>query len=122
MSDRRVRLGRTGEHIAEEYLIAEGYEILHRRYRAARKEIDLIARLGRTIVFVEVKTDTSGSFGPPESWVTPRKQQAIIRAAGAYIASHASGTDDYRFDVIGVTLSGRKSEVQHIPGAFTVGC
>lgn len=120
MSDRRVKLGLAGEQIAEEYLIAEGYEILHRRYRAARKEIDLIARLGRTIVFVEVKTDTSGSFGPPELWVTPRKQQAVIRAAGAYLASHPAAGNDYRFDVIGITLSGGKPQIHHIPGAYTV--
>jgi len=114
-------LGRTGEQIAGEYLSAHGYDILHRRYRAARKEIDLIAREGRTVIFVEVKTNTSGNFGPPETWVTPRKQQAIIRAASAYISAHGDAADDYRFDVIGVTLRHGRPEVHHIKGAFDAG-
>lgn len=121
MKDHRVKLGRAGERIAEEYLISQGYEILHRRYRAVRKEIDLIACRDRTIVFVEVKTDTSGRFGPPECWVTPRKQQAIIRAANAYIAGTSNTDNAYRFDVIGVTMSSGKPTVRHIEGAFTAG-
>ncbi len=120
-NDRRVKLGRAGEQIAEEHLLAQGYKILHRRYRAARKEIDLIARLDRTVVFVEVKTDTSGQFGPPESWVTPRKQRAIIRAAQAYLTNHHDAANDYRFDVIGVTLTPGKPVVHHVQGAFTAG-
>lgn len=121
MEDHRVKLGRAGERIAAEYLIAQGYEILHQRYRAARKEIDLIARRGRTVVFVEVKTDTSGHFGPPESWVTPRKQQAIIRAANAYLAGTTRQGDDYRFDVIGVSIAKGEPSVRHIEGAFAAG-
>jgi len=119
MADRRVALGRAGEKIAEDYLSQNGYEILHRRYRGGRKEIDLIVQRDRTVVFVEVKTDTSGTFGPPESWVTPRKQQAIIQAARFYIAAHPLPDVDYRFDVVGVLLSrGKPPDVRHIPGAF----
>lgn len=119
MKDHRVELGRSGEKIAEDYLVREGFEILHRRYRGARKEIDLIARKDQTIVFVEVKTDTSGQFGPPETWVTPRKQQAIIQAAKVFVAAEYPRADNYRFDVVGVLL--RKSqppEIHHIRGAF----
>jgi len=119
MADRRLALGRAGEKIAEEYLSQKGYDILHRRYRGGRKEIDLIVRQGRTIVFVEVKTDTSGTFGPPESWVTLRKQQAVIQAVRYYIAAHPLPDVDYRFDVVGVSLGrGKPPEVRHLPGAF----
>jgi len=119
MKDRRVELGRSGEKIAEVYLVSQGFEILHRRYRGARKEIDLIARKDQTIVFVEVKTDTSGRFGPPETWVTPRKQKAIIQAAKVFVAAEHPRDNSYRFDVVGILL--RKSqppEIRHIRGAF----
>ncbi len=119
MKDQRTVLGRAGEKIAEDYLIEEGYEILHRRYRGGRKEIDLIVRKEWTIVFVEVKTDTSGHFGPPETWVTPRKQKAIVQAAQAFVAGTCSADNNYRFDVVGVLLHKSKPpEIRHIRGAF----
>ena len=119
MTKQRAELGRAGEKVAEEYLVGVGCEILYRRYRGARKEIDLIAREHRTIVFVEVKTDTSGNFGPPETWVTPRKQKAIAQAAQAYIAAECVKDADYRFDVIGISLRpGQSPRVRHIRGAF----
>ncbi len=118
MSVKRQNLGRRGEKIAEEHLHDKGYHILHRHYRAGRKEIDLIARDGSTIVFIEVKTAATDTFGPPELWVTPRKQQALVRAARGFLARHDCGAADYRFDVIGVTLDTSGPSVQHIEGAF----
>ncbi len=119
MTKKRVELGERGEKIAAEYLIGLGCAILEKRYRGGRKEIDLIARDGRTIIFVEVKTDTTGAFGPPEGWVTPRKQAAIVEAARHYILDHPSADCDYRFDVVGVKILGSdKTEITHLPGAF----
>jgi len=120
MRDHRSELGKAGERVAEDYLKRQGCEILFRRYRGAGKEIDLVVRDGKTIVFVEVKTDTSGRFGPPETWVTPRKQQAIIKAARSFIATQEPNADGYRFDVVGVTIRGTGlPEVIHIRNAFS---
>ena len=122
MRDHRSELGKAGERVAEEYLKDQGCAILFRRYRGAGKEIDLVVRDGKTIVFVEVKTDTSGRFGSPETWVTPRKQQAIIKAARSYIAIQEPNADGYRFDVVGVTV--RRAglpKITHVRGAFVAG-
>lgn len=121
MKDHRAELGRVGEKIAEDYLKQQGYEVLKRRYRAVRKEIDLIVRQSSIIVFVEVKTDATGCFGSPEGWVTPAKQKAIITAARAYVATESPPDCEYRFDVIGISLRGRSSpEIHHLRGAFTL--
>ncbi len=118
MTVKRQDLGRRGEKIAEEYLIDKGCRVLHRHFRASRKEIDLIVRDGSTVVFVEVKTAATDCFGPPEYWVTVRKQRAIVMAARAFLARHDYGAADYRFDVVGVTLGDGEPIVKHIEGAF----
>ncbi|XKG99743.1 YraN family protein [Pelagibacterium halotolerans] len=93
------RRGRRGEFLAEMFLRAKFYKILYRRYKTPLGEIDLIARRGRTIVFVEVKQRASAeTYGEAMEAVNTRR---ISRAAGWFEARHPRYAGfDYRFDVI----------------------
>ncbi len=110
--------GRTGEEIAAAYLARKGYQILMRNYRCRYGEIDIVARQGETLVFVEVKAGRSGSFGAPESWVDRRKQQHLGNAAAVYLDEHGIADVDCRFDVVAVRLERGGPRVQHIENAF----
>ncbi len=114
----RRRVGARGEDLAAEYLRGKGYSIVERNYRAAGGEVDIIARKGDSLVFVEVKTDRSGEFGPPELWVTPAKRRQIAKVASAYLAKNPASGLEIRFDVIGISLGGATATVNHIEDAF----
>ena len=77
--------GTKGEDAAAHYLEKKGYEIVKRNYRTSGAEIDLIAKKGDTLCFVEVKTRKSGDFGLPEEFVDFRKRRQIIRATRVFI-------------------------------------
>lgn len=112
-------LGERGERAAAEHLLREGYEILHRNYRFGRGEIDLIARKGGTVVFVEVKARSSESYGAPEEAVTPGKVRRIRRIASAWMAVRRLSECDCRFDVIAVESSGGTLTVRHTEDIFS---
>ena len=95
-------LGRSGEDIACRYLRGKKYEIVARAFRMLRGEIDIIARDGETLVFVEVKARTDESHGRPEESVTPGKQRQIRRIAQGYLLEHPAPGVDCRFDVIAI--------------------
>jgi putative endonuclease len=119
----RGALGRKGEGLAAQHLESIGYRILERNWRSkhTRNEIDLIALDGETVVFVEVKTARTTTYGDPLSWITPRKRAAIIMAARAFLAGwHKTGTS-FRFDAITVGPPGREGRlaIRHVPSAFT---
>ena len=94
--------GRKGERMAARYLLRQGFDILARRYRGRSGEIDLIAFEKDTLVFVEVKTRSSGEFGEPWEFVDWRKQQILRRTAEEFIADHDLGQYAYRFDIVSV--------------------
>ena len=107
MTRTRLNIGRRGEHLAEQKLIASGYTILARNYRCREGEIDLVARSGETTVFVEVRTRRSAAFGPPEASITPRKRRHLIAAAQSYLQANQLTEAAWRIDVVAVELSGR---------------
>ncbi len=113
-------LGAQGEDLAARFLKREGYAILDRNVRLGRGEIDLIAREGDTIVFVEVKTlRTSSEIFRPEDNVTHAKQRHLIAAAHRYLAKHRDPDAYYRFDVVSVVLPGTgKPEITLFRDAF----
>ena len=86
-------------------LRTHGYEIVARNWRTARGEIDIVARDGPTLVFVEVKSRLSGEFGGPEAAVHPAKQRRLIAAAEGFLSKTECGLPA-RFDVI-VFLAGK---------------
>lgn len=111
-------LGERGENIAARFLRDLGYRILARNYRCAAGEIDIIARHGNTLVFVEVKTRTHDD-PLPEDQINPSKQHRMTRAAKTYLSRYGSSLPPARFDVVAVVWpEGRDPIIRHIPGAF----
>ena len=115
-----VRIGKQGEDLAAQYLQKQGLELLQRNFRTKGGEIDLIARDGNVLVFIEVKTSRSSHFHPPETWVDERKQSQIIRVAEAYLQKYVDTEQDCRFDIIAVSMAPHSYNVRHIKNAFWV--
>lgn len=112
-------LGKQGESIAARHLKRAGYKILTKNAVCGKYEIDIIARDGDTIVFVEVKTRRSNAFLDPEANITPAKQLHLRRAAAVYCHQNPSATMYYRFDVVTVVLPETgKPNVTIFPNAF----
>jgi putative endonuclease len=99
-------LGRHGEQLAHAYLEANGWTVAARNYRFGRREVDLVARRGRMVAFVEVKTRAAEGFGAPEDAVTRLKRREIEAVAREYLWRHRLEDVDVRFDVIAI-LRGR---------------
>jgi putative endonuclease len=122
MKDRKTTakdLGRAGEDIARRYLAGKGYEIVARGFRMFRGEIDIIARNGARLVFVEVKARADESHGRPEESVTPAKQSQLRKIAQGYLAAHPSPGVDCRFDVIAILFHGPDDyRLEHFVDAF----
>ena len=119
MTNKRASLGQWGEKIALDFCKKQGMKILETNFRCPAGEIDIIARCGRQIVFVEVKTRSSGVFGPPQEAVNKRKQQQIIRAAQWYLEQNPLNLQP-RFDVLAIRTGEEKTSLEHIPDAFGV--
>lgn len=98
---------------------ARGYAILARRYRTRHGEIDIVARDGNTIVFVEVKLKTTGEFGTAAESVTPWKQKRIVAMAVDYLARNRLTDRPCRFDVVAIDiLEGAAPRITVIHSAF----
>lgn len=110
-------LGQRGEQIAQTFLKASGYKILHTNWRNRRLEIDIIAMDGETLVFVEVKTRQTLLFGEPENAVDYKKQRSLIHAANAYVLKYRY-ENDARFDIISIIIEKNKTVINHFPDAF----
>lgn len=105
-TDARHREGLAGELVARAALVTAGWEIAAHRFRIGRNEIDLVARRGSLVAFIEVKTRRSTAFGHGREAVGWRKRQAIGRVAEVWRLRHGGPADTYRFDVIEVELRG----------------
>jgi putative endonuclease len=118
-ADDRQSLGKNGEDLACEELVRRGYAILERRYRTRHGEIDIIARLGPTLVFVEVKARTGSAFGGAGAAVTRVKQQRVARMAEDFLARRRIVDEPCRFDVVTVDFGGEPPHIEVFPHAFT---
>src|SRR4051812_27546086 len=85
MSQSRIALGKTGEDLACTELERRGYAIIARRHRCRTGELDIVARDGPTLVFVEVKARDGCEFGAGAEAVTWQKQRRIVRLASEYV-------------------------------------
>lgn len=105
------KLGLVGEGLACRELERRGYLILERRARSRHGEIDIVARDGDSLVFVEVKTRRSNRFGPARTAVSWRKQKKLAHLAQCYAARRRWGHMPIRFDIVGVDVdsSGKPS-------------
>lgn len=101
---RRAR-GRAAEDAAASFLVRQGYELVARNVWLCGAEIDLVARDGDVVVFVEVRSRSNRRFGTPAETVRARKIARIARAAQAYLALHGLARAPARFDVVGVDMT-----------------
>lgn len=125
MTVQRQRIGRAAEDLVARQLAQRGWEIVERNARTRFGELDIVARDGCTLVFVEVKAGRAGSaYGPerPVLGVDHRKQRRVRRLAAAWMAERRTAPfyDEIRCDAVGVRfdLNGNPLEVEHIEGAF----
>jgi len=113
------RKGNWYEALAAQYLHARGYAILARQYRCPYGEIDLIARDGEVIVFIEVKGGQSTRFGMPRETVDKRKQRRIWRSAQHFLWSYGQAEASCRFDVVEIlSTAPDRHKIEHIIRAF----
>ncbi len=110
--------GDMGERRTALYLVLRGWRILERNYTFGHKEVDIIARRGNTIAFVEVKTRSENASVAPSASVTLTKQRNIISAAKGYCMDHDTSGKTIRFDIAEVSVKGR---INYIPNAYQ-GC
>ncbi|MDG5766839.1 YraN family protein [Balneolales bacterium ANBcel1] len=114
-----VDLGKAGEDRAVAFLESRNMTILDRNYRFMRAEVDIVAATDREIVFVEVKTRRSRTFGEPEESVDKKKKQQLFKVAEAWMHERRMEGAPVRFDVVTIMNPGRKGEeINHIEGAF----
>ncbi len=118
MAYSKQRLGRWGEEKAAAYLMNNGFTIIEKNYRCEHGEIDLVAKKGNSLIFVEVKTRSGKYFGFPEEAVNEAKQSHLIASAQAYLQEKIEGEINWRIDVIAIVKSERKeSEIEHFENA-----
>lgn len=117
MNNNSQQQGAEGERIARDHMLNKGYELLDLNWRYKKYELDIIAKKDETIVFVEVKTRKSNTFGEPEVFVTKQKQSFLIAAANQYIQEKNIELES-RFDIIAVLQFNNNHTVKHLEGAF----
>lgn len=102
-----IDLGKKGEQLAEEFLLAKGYTILHRNWRHSYYEIDIIALKNELPHFVEVKIRSSKHYGEPEESVTKKKIRFLLQAAEQFLFQHPE-YKNFHIDILSITLHPEK--------------
>ena len=116
--DHRQSLGKRGEDLACAELEKRGYVIVDRRFRTRCGEIDIVARDGGVLVFVEVKARSGSRFGTPFDSVTWQKRQRIGRMAASYLCAKRMAGTACRFDVVAVVEQRGTPTIELLKGAF----
>jgi putative endonuclease len=112
-------LGRRGEKLAADYVVGAGLEIIERNWRCAQGEIDLVAKDGAELVFVEVKTRSSIAFGHPLEAVTTAKLARLRRLAAAWCEAHPGIHQSIRIDVVAIIApTNGLVEIEHLRRVF----
>ena len=118
MLNQSQQFGKKSETIAVKHLKKQKYKILEENYRTRLGEIDIIAKDGDTIAFIEVKSRRSDQFGHPKWAITPQKQRKISMVALQYLKSTGQSNARARFDVISISLIQNKPEIELLKNAF----
>jgi putative endonuclease len=119
MGNRLQQIGADGETLVTSYLQSKGVTVIARNWRIKSGEIDLVAREGDTLLFVEVKSRTSGKFGHPLEAIGPEKAFRLQRLALAWIATHDQWGTDYRIDCAAVHFrSGLRPDIEYRAGVL----
>ncbi|MEN8075493.1 YraN family protein [Clostridioides difficile] len=113
-------IGTYGENIAKDFLITNGYKILDMNYRNKHGEIDIICKLNNIIIFCEIKSRYTNSFGSPIESVTYYKQKQIINLSQSYIIRNKLSNHDIRYDIIEIILNNINASytLNHVKDAF----
>ena len=119
MTDGRQSLGKMGEDLACRELCRRGYVVLARRYRTRLGEIDIVARDGDTIVFVEVKARKGGAFGGAGAAITAWKQRRVARIAADFLARRGCVDVPCRFDVVAIDFDAGRPRIEVFQDAFS---
>ena len=114
----KKELGKKGEEVATRFLKKHGYRIVQKNYICKMGEIDVIAKEKDTLVFVEVKTRTSTTFGPPQLAVNPSKQMQLSKVALNFLNEKKLDDVKARFDVVAILLRPKGEEIELIKDAF----
>ncbi|SPF34019.1 conserved hypothetical protein [Syntrophobacter sp. SbD1] len=121
MERSRYYKGKQGERAAAEYLCSSGIKILEKNFRCPLGEIDLVAKDGKSIVFVEVRTRQVDGLCSPEESITLHKRRRLTRAALWYLKQHGLLESYARFDVVAIRWNGEEPEINWIVNAFEPG-
>ena len=120
MPHERQKYGGFGENLAVGYIVSRGYRIIETNYKNRLGEIDIIARDGDVIVFIEVKSRRSNRFGSARASVSKSKQRKISMVALGYLRSNGGTGQKARFDVVAINSheSGPEDHIELIQNAF----
>jgi putative endonuclease len=119
MKTSRQKLGKAGEEIAEKFLVAKGYAVITKNFRANRGEIDIICLKKDELVIVEVKSIRCPGFGSGEERISLKKRKKIIRTTYQFLGQHLDyGSMGIRFDLVVVDFSSYPAQIRHYEGAF----
>lgn len=111
------RIGRQGEMLATRYLEKRGYQVLATNWHCAHGELDIVARLAGTLVFVEVRTRRQRQTEDAFASITARKRQRLVAAVQSWLAENNQEEADWRLDVIAVAL-GATTGIDHVEDAL----
>ena len=118
MTRERLNLGEMGERLALKKIKRLGYKFIAKNYRCSLGEIDLIAKDGDCLVFIEIKTRKGRSTGYAKEAIDQRKMRQISKVALTYMKANNCCDVKSRFDVIAINIKGEKNEIEVIPDAF----
>lgn len=103
------KIGDAGEDLACSFLKKQGFKILERNFRIRGGEIDIVAKQGQELIFIEVKSRFSHKYGQPAESITPWKLNALKKTAMFYIVQNSWGDKPYRIDLVGIDYTDSKS-------------
>lgn len=118
MPSKDQQFGKESESIAVLHLKKQGYKIIEQNYRTKLGEIDIIAKEKNTIVFVEVKSRKSCSYGNPKYALTQKKKRKISMVALYFLKITNQSGSKARFDVVSISPGGKDPEIEIIKNAF----
>jgi putative endonuclease len=110
-------LGKKGEKLAMEFLLKKGYKIVSRNFKFQKAEVDIIARKGRTLAIIEVKTRSTPDFGNPQEFVKAKQIQNLVKAIDYFVSEHNLDVE-VRFDIVAIIKNKIETRIEHLEDAF----
>jgi len=110
-------LGKKGEELAVEFLLKKGYKIVSRNFKFQKTEVDIIARKGKTLAIIEVKTRSTPDFGDPQEFVKAKQIQNLVKAVDYFVDEHDLDVD-VRFDIVAIIKNKAGTRLEHLEDAF----